>query len=229
MEQRETIKQWKEDERPREKLLSKGSTVLSDAELLAILLRVGGRGKTAIDLAKEVLRRADNSLVSLSKMSIDALSQIKGVGKVKAITVSAIFELSQRLLLESPKESQQISSSEMIYKIMAPKLKDLLYEECWAIYLNKANKIIAKERVSIGGVASTVVDIRIIMKKAIEKLASAIILVHNHPSGNISPSLQDKEQTRKLKESCGFMDITLLDHIIIAANKYFSFADESII
>lgn len=222
-----SIKNWQAEERPREKLLLSGAESLTNVELLAILLREGHKDKTAIDLARELLESANNSLSHLTQFSLDNYQKFRGLGKVKGATLMAAFELGRRVSSELPTAQPQIKTSETVYKIMAPSLKNLLHEECWVLYLNKANKLISKEKVSQGGLSSTVMDIKLIVKKAVDKLASSIILIHNHPSGNPVPGEQDKKQTRALKEAASYFDISLLDHVIIAGNKYFSFSDEN--
>lgn len=222
-----SIKSWQSEERPREKLMNSGAKSLTNVELLAILLREGHRDKSAVDLARELYDSADNTLSHLSQFSVDRYLQLKGLGEVKAITLMAAFELGKRLFSEMPSMQPQIKASETVFKIMGPALKNLQHEECWVLYLNKANKLLSKEKISQGGLSSTVMDIKLIVKKAVEKLASAIILVHNHPSGSPYPGEQDKKQTRALKEAASYFDISLLDHVIVAGNKYYSFSDEN--
>ncbi len=221
------IKDWKEEERPREKMMLDGAKSLKDSELIAILLRTGSKNDTAVDLARKLLARAENSLNTLSKLSLDQLCEIEGIGMTKATTIIALFELMARFSSEIPDAKPQIVSSDSVVKIIAPLLKNLPHEECWVLYLNRANKLIGRERISVGGVSATIMDTRLIIKKAVEKLASAIVIVHNHPSGNPYPGEQDKKQTRLLREAAALFDIALLDHIIIAGNKHFSFSDEA--
>ncbi len=222
-----TIKEWQEEERPREKMMMDGAKSLKDSELIAILLRTGSKNETAVDLARKLLARADNSLNTLSKFSLKQLCETEGIGTTKATTIIALFELMGRVSSEIPDTKPQIVSSDSVVKIVAPLLKNLPHEECWVLYLNRANKLIGRERVSVGGVSATIMDTRLIIKKAVEKLASAIVIVHNHPSGNPYPGEQDKKQTRLLREAAALFDIALLDHIIIAGNKHFSFSDEA--
>lgn len=210
-------------------MMSEGAKSLSDSEILAILLRTGNRQETAVDISRKLLSSAQNSLIGLSKLSIENMCSVEGIGTTKALTIMAAFELASRMAAETPAEKPQIISSSSVVKICAPILKDLQHEECWVLYLNRANKLICKERVSSGGISATILDSRIIMKKAVEKLASSIVIVHNHPSGNPYPGKQDKIQTKMLKEAASLLDISLLDHVIIAGDKHYSFSDQSCI
>lgn len=221
------IKDWKEEERPREKMLLSSPKSLNNTELLAILIRSGTKSETAVDVSRKILSLSNNSLNTLSSLSIEALCKINGIGKTKAITILAALELAARMSSESPEPKPSIISSSAVVKIASPLMKNLLHEECWALYLNRANKLISKDRISIGGVSSTVMDVKLIIKKAVEKLASSIIIIHNHPSGNPHPGEQDKIQTKLLKEAAALLDIALLDHVIIAGNKHYSFSDEA--
>ncbi|MDD3200775.1 MAG: DNA repair protein RadC [Bacteroidales bacterium] len=221
------IRTLREEERPREKMALKGAESLTITELLAIIIRTGDRGKSAIDLARELLDRSDNRLSELSKMSHEKFMTIGGMGSAKTFSILAAFEIGKRLCSEVPSDQLQIRTSNMAAQIISPFIKNLSHEECWVLYLNRANKLIGKEKISKGGVSATIMDIKIIVKKAVEKLASSIILVHNHPSGNPYPSEQDRAQTTALKEAAAYFDITLLDHIIVAENKFFSFSDEN--
>lgn len=223
-----SIKQWQEDERPREKLKAKGANTLSNAELIAIILGSGNREETAVDIARNLITSNGNSLRELSKVPIDKLTEIKGIGPSKSISIAAVFEIAVRFSSTEIKSLTQIQSSAYAAKIISPLLRDLSHEECWVMYLNRANKLISKERLSIGGVSATVMDVKIVIKNALEKLASSIILIHNHPSGNPKPGENDKVQTRLLKDAAALFDISLLDHLIIAGDEYFSFADDGI-
>lgn len=216
-------------DRPREKFIEKGGDSLSNAELIAILIGSGNREANAIELSQKILKSANNNLLNLKRYTIEDFKAFKGIGKTKALTIMASFELSKRCLLEQQPINSHIYSSKDAAATIQPILQDLPHEECWILYLNKANALIAKERISRGGVSATVVDIKIILKTAINKLASGIILVHNHPSGNKKPGEQDKIQTKKLKDAATTCDISLLDHIIIAGSSYYSFADEGIL
>lgn len=229
MPSKNTIKNWKEEDRPRERLLLNGANTLSDSELIAILLNTGSREKSATELSKELLLKANNSLTTLSSLSKDEISKIKGIGTAKAVNIKACFEIAKRLSSEVPQKKIQITSSESIIKIIAPYLENLEHEECWVFFLNRAHIIISKEKLSMGGISATIMDSKIILKKALAKLASAIIIVHNHPSGNPYPSEQDKKSTSSIRDACKILDISLLDHIIIAKDRRFSFADEDLI
>lgn len=220
-----SIKDWSADDRPREKLIEKGSKSLSDAELLGILLGSGSRNESAVGLAKRILNYAQNNLTELGRLGVEDLMQFKGVGEAKAVTLCSAFELARRRKSEVI-ERIKITSATDVFNEISPFLADLNHEEFWVFYLNRANMVLRKEKISSGGIAGTVVDNKIILKKALLNLASSIILVHNHPSGNLNPSIQDKKVTRKMKLACELLEINLLDHLIIAGNSYYSFADE---
>lgn len=226
MRERTTIKEWSHEERPREKMALKGPKSLDNSELLAILLRSGGRTETAVDLARKILSKADNSLSVLSTFNIEQLTAIENIGETKALSIITAFELASRLSGEVREEQPQITSSSIVAKMLMPIFNNLAHEECWVFYLNRSNKLIYKERVSSGGISATIIDVKLIIKRAVEKLASALIISHNHPSGNPTPGEQDKRQTRNLKSAAAIFDISLLDHIIIGGERYFSFADE---
>ncbi len=229
MQKRISIKEWNRDERPREKFMEKGAATLSDSELLAILISSGTKEESALDISRNIMRKCDNNLRELSRYSYEQLKQIRGLGPTKVVTLLAAFELGKRFMVASGKEMPGIKSSEYAAGIISPLLRDLNHEECWVLYLNRANKLIAKERLSIGGISSTIVDVKIVVRNALDKLASSIILVHNHPSGNPNPGENDKMQTKLLKDAASLFDITLLDHLIIAGDGYFSFADDGMI
>ncbi|MBL57829.1 MAG: hypothetical protein CMP61_11635 [Flavobacteriales bacterium] len=220
-----SIKSWSMDDRPREKLIEKGPKSLSNAELVAILLGSGTKNESAVDLAKKILNYAQNNLLVLGKLGVDDLMQFKGIGQAKAVTLCSTFELVRRrkAVIE---ERVKISSAVDVFNELFPFISDLNHEEFWVLFLNRANVIVKKERISSGGITGTVVDQKIILKKALLNLASSIIVVHNHPSGNLNPSIQDKKVTQKMKLACELLEINLLDHIIIAGNSYYSFADE---
>ncbi|PLX15096.1 MAG: hypothetical protein C0599_17350 [Salinivirgaceae bacterium] len=220
------ISQWAENDRPREKLLNKGVSALSDAELIAILLGSGSRNESAVELAKRILRQADNSFHKLARFSSEAFCQFQGVGTAKAVTLVAAMEIARRRSLSNRDEAMRIRSSGDAFELMAPILKDLSHEEFWVILLSQANKVIAQKKISMGGIAGTVTDVRIIMKEAVLVSAPAIILAHNHPSGNIEPSFADENITKKIKEGAALLDIRVLDHIIVGGDSYYSFADE---
>lgn len=220
------IKDWAEEDRPREKLLGKGITSLSDAELIAIIIGSGNAEESAVELARRILQSAQNNLNSLGKFSVSDLMKFKGIGEAKAIGIVSALELGRRRKSNDIPEKQQIQSSNDVFMIFQPMLADIPHEEFWVLLLNRSNRIIEKLRVSQGGVSGTVTDIRLILKPAIEKLASSIILCHNHPSGNIKPSENDISITQKVKEAAKFMDIAVLDHIIVCEKSYYSLADE---
>jgi DNA repair protein RadC len=223
------IKSWSPEDRPREKLLSKGISSLSDAELIAILIGSGTAKLSAVDVAKRVLAYVENNLDSLAKLSVKELMKAKGIGEAKAIAIVAALELGRRRKDQSPDEKPKIGGSKTAFDLIKGDLMDLPNEEFWVILLNRANRMIRKKRVSEGGVSGTVVDPKIIFKLAVDELASGIIVVHNHPSGNSKPSESDINLTKKIKEAGKVLEIALLDHLIIAHDRYFSFADEGLI
>ena len=222
-----SIKTWDEEERPREKLMHKGPSVLTNAELLAILIRTGNRELSAVDLARELLAGCDGRLSVLSGKNIHQLRKAGGIGTAKAASVMAAFELARRLDAEIPADEFTIRSAETVARMMTPLLGALPHEECWILYLNRAQKYTGREKVSAGGQSATVIDIKIIVKKAVERLASGIILVHNHPSGNPIPGESDRTQTDALRKALAVFDIALIDHVVIAKKKYFSFSEEN--
>lgn len=223
------IKALAEDDRPREKLLALGRNSLSDAELIAIILGSGNRTETAVQLAQRMLSENQNNINQLAKLSLNDLKKFKGVGEVKAINLLATFELGRRRNDSEVIEKVKITSSFVAYGLLRKRLSDLPHEEFWILILNRANSVIKEEYLSKGGISGTVVDTRLICKSAIENNASGIIIAHNHPSGQILPSEQDKNITKKLKEALKLFEIPLLDHLIIGDNKYFSFADENML
>ena len=223
-----SIKNWALEDRPREKYVSKGMNSLTDAELFAILLGSGYKDKTALDLSKEMLRSVSNNLDDFARLTIKDLMKFKGVGEVKAITLQVAFEIARRRKL-SENIIEYIKISHDVFELLGPQLSDLSVEEFHIILMNRKNKILSIHKISEGGTTGTVVDAKIIFKKAIDHLASSMILVHNHPSGNKLPSAADMEITKKIKSFGELIDITILDHIIIANDNYFSFADENII
>ncbi len=220
------IKSWAVEDRPREKLVLNGKKTLSDAELLAILIGSGSRNKTAVQLCKEILNGIDNDLNTLGKRGVKDLMQYKGIGEAKAISIVAALELGRRRQAADIKIRSQITSSRDGFQLLHPLLGDLPHEEFWVLFLNRSNKVIHKERVSAGGVAGTVADVKIIFKKAIQELACSIIIAHNHPSGNLRPSQADIKLTNKMVEAGKFLEIAVLDHLIITDAAYYSFADE---
>jgi DNA repair protein RadC len=224
-----SIKDWAKDDRPREKLLSKTPSALSDSELLAILINRGIKNKTAVDLAKEIMRLGKNNLNELGKLSAHELMKIKGIGEAKAITIAASMELGRRIQACSSLEKLIIRDSSEIAGYLRATLKDHRNEVFGVVFLNRANKINHFEIISQGGITGTVADPRIILKRALEEGAVSIILCHNHPSGNLKPSRADEELTLKIKEASKYFDIKLLDHIIVSDEGYTSFADEGIL
>ncbi len=223
------IKAWAEEDRPREKLLLKGKTALSDAELIAILIGSGSRDESAVDLSKRILSVAKNNLNELGKLGIPELQKFKGIGEAKAISITAALELGRRRKQSDPLKRVKITSSNSVYEVMREVMDDLPHEEFWVLLLNRANQVIEKVNISKGGVSQTVVDAKIVFKMALDRLASSIILCHNHPSGNLKPSEADKQLTKKIKEAGRILDLPILDHLIFADNTYFSFADEGLL
>ncbi len=223
------ITEWAPSDRPREKLIEKGAAALSDAELLAILISSGTKSKSAVDLGRELLALAGNNLNSLGRLGIPELKALQGIGEAKAVTIAAALELGRRRKLAEAPENGQIKSSADVFNIFQPLLADLTHEEFWILFLNRSNKPINRMKISQGGISGTVTDVRIIMKKAVENLASGLIVCHNHPSGNNNPSESDIQITQKIREAGALLDVQLLDHIIIAGSAYYSFADNGLI
>ncbi|MEL6638892.1 MAG: DNA repair protein RadC [Bacteroidota bacterium] len=220
------IKYWADEDRPREKLLLKGLWSLSNAELVAILIRSGNREESAVALAQRLLQSVDNDLNELGKRQVAELMQFHGIGRVKAISIAAALELGRRRQGSPVKERPQIRGSKDAYELMAPLLGDLGHEEFWILLLNRANRLIGRAQISRGGVAGTVVDAKVIFKKAVDALACSIILCHNHPSGNLKPSQADRDITRKLRWAGRNLEVAVLDHVIISDRGFYSFADE---
>lgn len=228
-EHKYSIKQWAKDDRPREKLLSNGAENLSDSELLAILIHNGTREKTAVDLAKDILKLGKDNLNELGKLSIKELMKIKGIGEAKAITISAALELGRRRQAASPLVKASVSTSREIANYLQTKLKDFRHEVFAVMFLNRANKVNHFEIISEGGITGTVADPRVILRKALEQDAVNIILCHNHPSGSLKPSRADEQLTAKIKEAARFLDILVIDHLIVSEAGYYSFADEGLL
>lgn len=222
--QLKSIKSWAEDDRPREKLLANGHRVLSDSELLAIILRNGSKDETAVDLAKQILASVDNNWNDLSRLTVKDLCKFKGVGLVKAVTIITALEIGRRRAVQDLGEKPIIRSSKHTFELMK-ELGDLSVEEFWVLFLNQKNAVTRKERISIGGIAQTIVDVRVILKTALEEMASGLILIHNHPSGNLKPSHSDLMLTKKIQRACASLDFQVLDHVIITQKSYYSFAD----
>jgi len=223
------IKSWSEEDRPREKMMLKGREALTDAELLAILIGSGNTEMTAVGLSQLILSSADNNLHELGKKDLADFMAFKGIGEAKAITIAAALEMGRRRQLTDPKTQPKIQSSREAYHVIAPILADLNCEEFWILILNRGSRLIKKIKISSGGVNAVLADPRLIFKHAIENLASSLILVHNHPSGNMSPSREDINITNKLSEGARLLDMIVADHLIITQDGYYSFADEGLI
>jgi DNA repair protein RadC len=229
LKQNLSIKSWAEEDRPREKLVLKGKSTLSDAELLAVVLGSGSRNQTAVELAKELLNYAENDLAVFSKLTLHDLKKFKGVGEAKAVSVVAALELGRRRKATEVKSKVKITSSQVAYDHMRSYLLDLQHEEFYILLLNRANEIIRSKQISIGGMSGTIADGKVIFKTALDLGAHAIILVHNHPSGQLKPSDNDKSLTKKMVEFGKHIDLPILDHLIFTDNGYFSFADNGMI
>lgn len=223
------ITSWAEEDRPREKMLLKGKHSLSDAELLAILIGSGTVGESAVALAQRILAGSDNNLHELGKRSLRELEKFKGIGEAKAITIAAALELGRRRQLSDLRERPRITCSRDAFNAIAPLLTDLHHEEFWLLLLNKANEVFARERLSTGGMAGTVVDLKIVFKTAIESRAAAVIAIHNHPSGSLKPSQADIDLTKRIRQAGALLDLPLLDHLIVSERGFFSFADEGML
>lgn len=224
-----SIKKWSKDDRPREKLLLKGQSALSHAELLAILIGSGNKNESAVALSKRILNSVNNNLGTLGKCSLQELTKFTGIGEAKAITILAALELGRRQRSEAALNQDKITSSRSVFELMQPLIGALRHEEFWILYLNNSNKIIAKNQESKGGITGTLVDVRLVLKKALETGATGLILTHNHPSGTLKASEADKHITQKLKIAAQSLDIKVLDHLIITEKAYFSFADHGLL
>jgi DNA repair protein RadC len=224
-----SIKSWAEDDRPREKMILKGRKTLSDAELLAILLGTGTRDLSAVELAQVLLKSVNNDLASFSKYSINELKKFKGIGEAKAVGIVAALELGRRRKETETKAKVKITSSKQVYEHMRSYLSDLQHEEFFVIYVNRANEIVQTKQISIGGLSGTIADGKVIFKQALELCAHGLILVHNHPSGQLKPSDPDRQLTKKMVEFGKYIDLCVLDHLIYTDSGYFSFADEGIL
>lgn len=226
-EKRLTIREWSEDDRPREKMANKGSQALSDAELLAILIGSGNKNESAVELSRRIMRECGDNINVLARLSIsDLCKRFKGIGEAKAITIMAALELGKRRKTADVLERQKIKSSHDLFDLFEPDLQDLLHEEFWFALLDGANKVIEKRRLTQGGQQQTVVDLPMLLRYAIEKSALGVAVAHNHPSGQNHPSGEDDKITKRVKEGCEAIGIRFLDHIIVANGKYYSFADE---
>ncbi|CAZ96638.1 DNA repair protein RadC [Zobellia galactanivorans] len=224
-----SIKHWSDDDKPREKLVRKGRSVLSDAELVAILIGSGSREESAVELAKRILASANNNLNELGKLSLKQLMAFKGIGEAKAVTIAAALEIGRRRRGEEAQKIEKISSSRDVFHLLHPRIGELQHEEFWILYLSNANKVLHSAQLSKGGLTGTLVDVRIVMRQALEQGAVGLILSHNHPSGTLRPSEEDRKVTQKLKKAAAALDIKVLDHLIITQNDYYSFADEGIL
>ena len=220
------IKEWNEDDRPREKFLTKGKSSLSKAELIAIILRSGTRQESAIDLARKILDTVDSDLIELGKLNPDVLQKINGIGPTKAVTIAAALELGRRRQEAEIVKKQQINSSKDIFQVFGPRIGDLAHEEFWVMTVNRNNRILGTRMISSGGITGTIADVRVILRYCLEMNATGFILSHNHPSGNLKPSEQDLKLTHSIKQAAGWMDMELLDHVIVTETAYFSFSDE---
>lgn len=224
------LKELCADERPREKMLDKGASSLSNAELLAIMLRTGTGRNNVLEVAQTLLRRVDGRLDDLAAMSVEVLCETTGVGPSKAVTLAAAFELGRRWFSEEGvAKRSKVSSPKDVFRMMYPLLKGLEYEECWAVYLNNANQCLGKDRLSTGGVDSTVLDSKILIRRACEKKATGVILVHNHPSGSAMPSVADINRTKSIRSALKACEMSLVDHVVIGARNYYSFSDETLV
>ncbi len=224
-----SIKQWAESDRPREKLLQKGISSLTDSELLAIIIGSGTRALSAVELSKQILNDNNNSLAQLGRKTVKELVKIKGIGEAKAISIVAALEFARRRAAEPELERLKVTSSNDVFKSFGSMLSDLSIEELWVLLLDRSNKEVARNRIRVGGVSGTVVDAKVVFKTALDYYASSIVLIHNHPSGNLMPSMADKDLTKQLKHAGKTLDIPILDHLIIAQGKYVSFADEGLL
>ncbi|SFW41666.1 RadC family protein [Cellulophaga fucicola] len=224
-----SIKNWSNDDKPREKLVQKGKAVLSDAELVAILIGSGSRDESAVELSKRILASVNNNLNQLGKLSIGQLMQFKGIGEAKAVTIAAALEMGRRRRGEEVAKIEKIGSSKDVFNLLQPILGELPHEEFWIVYLNNSNKVLHQAQLSKGGITGTLVDVRLVLKQALEIGAIGLILAHNHPSGGLNPSAADKQITQKLKTAAQALDMKVLDHIIITQREYFSFADDNLL
>ena len=226
MNQHMTIKNWADTDKPREKMISQGKTALSNAELLAILLGSGSADESAVELSRRILASVNNSLTTLGKQSLQQLQAFKGIGQAKAITILAATEMGRRRAAETPELQPKIEVAHNVFTLMQPLIGELPHEEFWVLYLNSTNRMIHKARLFSGGITQTTVDVRLLFKTALEQGAIALILVHNHPSGSITPSKEDIELTQRVKTAGDMLDIKLLDHVIVTEKEYLSLLDE---
>ncbi len=224
-----SIKHWSDDDQPREKLYRKGKEVLSNAELLAILIGSGNKTESAVSLSKKILASVDNNLNELGKLSVPQLMQFNGIGEAKAIAITAALEIGGRTRNGAHQKIKKINSSKDAYHLLSPSIAQLPHEEFWIVYLNNANRVIYTALLSKGGITGTLVDVRLVLKQALELGAVGLVLAHNHPSGTLKPSVADEQITQKLKRAAEALDIRVLDHLIVTQSDYFSFADNGIL
>ncbi|MCR9265660.1 MAG: DNA repair protein RadC [Flavobacteriaceae bacterium] len=224
-----SIKNWADDDKPREKLRHKGSFVLSDAELIAILIGSGNRDESAVELSKRILASVGHNLSEMGKLSVNQLMKFKGIGEAKAVTIAAALEVGRRRRMQDTGKITKISGSRDAFELLYPIMGELQHEEFWIVYLNNSNKVIHKSQLSKGGITGTLVDVRLVLKEALELGAVGIILAHNHPSGTLKPSASDKHITEKLKNASEALDIKVLDHLILTRHHYLSFADQGML
>lgn len=224
-----SIKNWADDDKPREKLRHKGSFVLSDAELIAILIGSGNRDESAVELSKRILASVGHNLSEMGKLSVNQLMRFKGIGEAKAVTIAAALEVGRRRRMQDTGKITKISGSRDAFELLYPIMGELQHEEFWIVYLNNSNKVIHKSQLSKGGITGTLVDVRLVLKEALELGAVGIILAHNHPSGTLKPSASDKHITEKLKHASEALDIKVLDHLILTRHDYLSFADQGML
>lgn len=224
-----SLSDWSDQDKPREKFVQQGPAYLSDAELLAILLRTGTATENAVELSKRILNVCGQSLNKLSGVSLPDLRKINGIGQVKAVTLMAAFELGRRLRVEAVEQGRVIQNSAQIVELMQPKIGHLNHEEFWIVLLNPAATILKMCQIAKGGLTSTIVDVRMIMREVILHEATALVVCHNHPSGSVRPSPQDRSLTRRIQEAASLLDVKVLDHVVVSKNRYFSFADEGLL
>ncbi len=223
------IKAWAVEDRPREKMINRGISSLTDAELIAILITSGNSKESAVELSRRIMDSVHHNLHELGKLNCDELKRFRGIGEAKAITLIAAMELGRRRNQSQALEKAQIKESKDAANYLRPEIGDLAYEEFWVLFLNRQNKVIDKQKLSQGGMTGTVIDVRLVMKLALEKHAISLIFCHNHPSGNLEPSDADKKITRQLKEAAALMEIPVIDHLIVTQSGFFSFADEGML
>lgn len=224
-EQYNSIKNWAEADRPREKLMQRGEEALTNAELLAILIGSGSARKSAVMLMQEVLQACDGRLSNLSRMSIEELMTWNGIGAAKAITLKAAAEIGRRRALEKAQELEQIRTASDVYRLMHPKMQDLPHEEFWVLLLNNQSRVLKSVRMSSGGITQTAVDVRMILREALLAGATAIVACHNHPGGSLTPSNDDNNLTRRIGNACETLNIRLIDHVIVTDGNYYSYAE----